>query len=107
MVVKVHQFKSDLTISPFAPSWNFIIAEKKIDIDVDNLSRLILDKASPEYEITNAPNCKSSYHFGLFRAQGRPDARSNKFRCHFGSVRVPKEVHILQMASFGIILVSI
>ena len=26
---------------------------------------------------------------------------------HFGSVRVPKEVHILQMVSFGIILVSI
>ena len=25
----------------------------------------------------------------------------------FGSVRVPEEVHILQMASFGIILVSI
>ena len=64
MVVKVHQFKSDLTISPFAPSWNFIIAEKKIDIDVDNLSRLILDKASPEYEITNAPNCKS-YFFNV------------------------------------------
>ena len=66
MVVKVHQFKSDLTISPFAPSWNFIIAEKKIDIDVDNLSRLILDKASPEYEITNAPNCKS-YFFNVLK----------------------------------------
>ena len=39
--------------------------------------------------------------------QGRPDARSNKFRCHFGSFRVTKEDHILQMVSFGIILVSI
>ena len=66
MVVKVHQFKSALTVSPFAPSWDYIIAEKEIDVDLDELSRLILEKASPEYEIITAPNCKS-YFFNVLK----------------------------------------
>tara|TARA_X000000368_G_scaffold303782_1_gene242152 strand:+ start:81 stop:704 length:624 start_codon:yes stop_codon:yes gene_type:complete len=66
MVIKAHQFRSELTVSPYAPSWDYLIAEKKIDVDLDELSRLILDNASVEYEITVAPNCKS-YFFNVLK----------------------------------------
>ena len=46
MVIKAHQFRSELTVSPYAPEWNYVIAEKEIDVDVEQLGKLILEKAS-------------------------------------------------------------
>ena len=67
MVIKAHQFRSELTVSPYAPEWNYVIAEKEIDVDVEQLGKLILEKASPEFQITIAdPNCKS-YFFNVLK----------------------------------------
>ena len=42
MSVKVHKFSSESPETPYAPVWDYCIAEKKIDIDVDKLADLIL-----------------------------------------------------------------
>ena len=44
MVVKVHQFKNEPPETPYAPLWDFVIAEKETDLDVDELSYIILSK---------------------------------------------------------------
>ena len=44
MVVKVHQFKNEPPETPYAPLWEFVIAEKETDLDVDELSYIILSK---------------------------------------------------------------
>ena len=66
MVIKAHQFKSELTISPYAPSWDYLIAEKEIDVDLDELSRLILDKENPEFLMPNITTCRS-YFFNILK----------------------------------------
>ena len=42
MDIKVHRFSCKPPETPYAPVWDYVIAEKKIDIDVEELSRLIL-----------------------------------------------------------------
>ncbi len=66
MSIKAHQFKSELTISPYAPSWDYIIAEKHLDVDVEELGNLILEHESPEFLITKVITCRS-YFFNVLK----------------------------------------
>ena len=44
MVVKVHQLKNEPPETQYAPLWDFVIAEKETDLDVDELGYIILSK---------------------------------------------------------------
>ena len=41
--IKVHRFTNDRITTPYAPTWDYIIAEKKTDLDVKGLAKIILD----------------------------------------------------------------
>ena len=45
-MTKVTRFTNDPPQSPYAPIWDYCIAEKKIDIDVEELAKVILLKES-------------------------------------------------------------
>ena len=44
-MTKVTRFTNDPPQSPYAPIWDYCIAEKKTDIDVEELAKVILLKA--------------------------------------------------------------
>jgi len=41
--IKVHRFKNNETTTPYAPTWDFIVAEKRTDLDVKGLAKILLD----------------------------------------------------------------
>ena len=41
--IKVHRFTNNNITTPYAPTWDFIIAEKRTDLDVKGLAKIILD----------------------------------------------------------------
>jgi len=64
---KVHHFASNPPESPYCPYWNFIIAEKVLDIDVEELGKLILERQSEKYLITDGPTGCDSYFFNVLK----------------------------------------
>ena len=118
MVIKAHQFRSELTVSPYAPEWNYVIAEKEIDVDLDELSRLILDKGSPEFLMPDITTCRSyffnvlkwdypvckqlhteiiKFHDEYVKGTGRPYLKDLKIRCWANVMskgdKIPKHHH--------------
>ena len=67
-------YKSDPPQSPFAPQWDFTIGEKQIDIDCEELTKIILQK---EEEIKSQFPASSDGNTGL-----GPDSLTSRFR-HF------------------------
>ena len=43
-MAQVIHFSSDPPQSPFAPQWNYFIAERETKVDVEELAKLILSK---------------------------------------------------------------
>ena len=43
-MAQVIRFTSDPPQSPFAPQWDYVIAEKETKVDVEELAKLILSK---------------------------------------------------------------
>jgi len=68
------QYKSDPPQSPFAPTWDYTIGEKQIDIDCEQLKNIILEK---EKEIKEEFPASSDGNTGL-----GPDSLTSRFR-HF------------------------
>ena len=56
------QFKNDPPKSPFAPTWDYTIAEKQIDIDIELLKNIVLEK---EIEIVQQYPANSDGGTGL------------------------------------------
>lgn len=89
MVVKVHTFKNEDPQTPYAPLWNFVIADKETDLDVDELGYIILSK---EKEIIEEyPEVNTDGYTGL--GKDSLTARFNYFNVLKWDYPVVKDLH--------------
>ncbi len=89
MVVKVHTFKNESPQTPYAPVWDFVIADKETDLDVDELGYIILSK---EKEIIEEyPEVNTDGYTGL--GKDSLTARFNYFNVLKWDYPVVKDLH--------------
>tara|TARA_B100001250_G_scaffold9020_1_gene7805 strand:- start:33 stop:689 length:657 start_codon:yes stop_codon:yes gene_type:complete len=89
MVVKVHTFKNEVPQTPYAPLWDFVIADKETDLDVDELGYIILSK---EKEIIEEyPEVNTDGYTGL--GKDSLTARFNYFNVLKWDYPVVKDLH--------------
>ena len=89
MVVKVHTFKNESPQTPYAPLWDFVIADKETDLDVDELGYIILSK---EKEIIEEyPEVNTDGYTGL--GKDSLTARFNYFNVLKWDYPVVKDLH--------------
>ncbi len=59
--VKATRFTSDPPKTPYAPTWDYTIAEKMVDIDLEELTRVILLKEKEIRKEVDPPNWNSDF----------------------------------------------
>ena len=64
MVIKATRFTSDPPKTAYAPTWDYTIAEKDIDIDLEELIRVILLKETEIRKEVDAPTWNSDFWDG-------------------------------------------